>query len=101
MSSPVVLTQSTVISQPDLLIWFTLKTQSCASTKGMPDWHQRNLYGVKGFCEGWWSWVPYPMQTLLFKHLLHITSHLKHCDSSLGCVMIEMFVSKKNWNSCF
>lgn len=52
---------------------------------------------TKGYCAGWWSWVPYPIATVLCKYFLCITSHLKHCvyDSSLGCKVTEMFISRK------
>lgn len=50
-SSPVVVTQSPVVSQPDLLIWFTVQRQSCASTNGV-DWHQRSACEVRASVKG-------------------------------------------------
>lgn len=43
--------QSPVVSQPDLLIWFTMQGQSCASTNGV-DWRERSACVLRASVKG-------------------------------------------------
>lgn len=71
------------------------KTELCQHKWSRLAW--KKCMCTEGFCEERWSWVPYPISTLLCKYFLCITSHLKHCvyDGSIGCVVTEMFISRR------
>lgn len=95
-SSPVVLTQSTVISQPDSLVWFTVQTQNCQHRwKGGME-----QTGIKCMLELGLLGKVMALNTLSYTDTylsIYCTSHLKPCvyDDNLGCV-IEMFILRQN-----
>lgn len=88
-------TQSSVVSQSDLLTWFTMQGQSCASTNGV-DWHERSACVLRASVkDGGLEYLI--LSAHLCKYFLCIISRFKHCvyDGSLGCCMTAVFISRK------